>query len=133
VEIDCGGFPPKEVFSRSRPSFILWLVMRVGASLGRVWRTQTPPRSVIFAWSGALGKILTLDNLKKRHVIVINRCCMCKRSEETVDHLLLHCEVASTLWYAIFSRFGMAWVMPRRVFDLLACWWSSGRRRSVVV
>ena len=32
MEIDCGGFSPKEVFSRSRPSFILWLVMRVGAS-----------------------------------------------------------------------------------------------------
>jgi hypothetical protein len=44
---------------------------------------------------------------------VINRCCMCKSSEETVDHLLLHCEIASTLWDAMFSRFGLAWVMPK--------------------
>ena len=64
---------------------------------------------------------------------MINKCCMCKRSEETVDHLFLHCEVASALWDAIFSRFGMAQVMPRQVFDLLAYWWSSGRRRSVAV
>jgi hypothetical protein len=61
-----------------------------------------------FVWSAGICKILTLDNLKKRHVSVINRCCMCKRSEETVDHLLLHCEVAYALWFAIFSRFGMA-------------------------
>jgi hypothetical protein len=73
-----------------------------------VWQMQAPPRSVFFAWLAALGKILTLDNLKKRHVIVINRCCMCKRSKEMMDHLLLHCEVASALWYAILSRFGLA-------------------------
>ena len=52
--------------------------------------------SGFFVWLG-LGKILTLDNLIKRQVIVINRYGMCKSSEETVDHLFLHCEVASTL------------------------------------
>jgi hypothetical protein len=39
-----------------------------------------------------------------------------------VDHLLLHCEIASALWSAIFSRVGLAWVMPKRVVDLFACW-----------
>jgi hypothetical protein len=98
-----------------------------------VWRTQAPLRSVFFVWLVALVKILTLDNLRKHHVIVINRCCMCKKSEETEDHLLLHCEIAFVLCFAIFSLFGLAWVMLRRVFDLLAYWWSFGRRRSVVV
>jgi hypothetical protein len=64
---------------------------------------------------------------------VINRCGMCKSSDEMVDHLLLHCEVAFTLWDAIFSRFGVAWVMPRHVVDLLACWWSSRGWRSATV
>jgi hypothetical protein len=50
-----------------------------------------------------------------------------------VDHLLLHCEVASALWDAIFSRFGLAWMMPRRVVDLLAYRWSSERQRSAAV
>jgi hypothetical protein len=98
-----------------------------------VWRTQAPPRVIFFAWLVALGKILTLDNLRKRHVIVINRCCMCKRSEEMVDHLLLHCEVASALWSAIFCSFGMSWVMPRWVSKLFASWWSAGRRASAAV
>jgi hypothetical protein len=44
-----------------------------------------------------------------------------------VDHLLLHCEVASALWSAFFGHFGLLWVMPRRVVELLACWWSLGR------
>jgi hypothetical protein len=52
---------------------------------------------------------------------------------ESVDHLLLHCEVACALWNAIFSRFGLSWVMPLRVVDLFACWWTGGRSRSAVV
>jgi hypothetical protein len=58
---------------------------------------------------------------------------MCKRNEESVDHLLLHCDVASAIWSAFFSRFGMSWVMPRRVGDMYDCWWSFGKPKSAVV
>jgi hypothetical protein len=37
-------------------------------------------RVVFFEWSVALGMILTLDNLRKMQAIMVNRCCMCKRS-----------------------------------------------------
>jgi hypothetical protein len=47
-----------------------------------------------FAWSAALGKILTVDNLRKMHVIIVDRCCLCKSNEESVDHLLLQFNVA---------------------------------------
>jgi len=50
---------------------------------------------------------------------MINRCCMCKKTGESVDHLLLHCDVTSALSSTLFKRFGMSWVMPRRVIDLL--------------
>jgi len=86
-----------------------------------------------FAWTAAQGKILTLDNLRKKRVIVIDRCFMCKMNGESVDHLLLHCEVARVLWNAIFSRFSLSWVMPLRVVDLFACWWTGGRFWSAVV
>jgi hypothetical protein len=86
-----------------------------------------------FAWTVAQEKILTLDNLRKKRVIVSDRCCMCKLNGESVDHLLLHCEVACALWNAIFSRFSLSWVMPLRVVDLFACWWTGGRSRSAVV
>jgi hypothetical protein len=60
-----------------------------------------------FVWLVALGKILTHDNLRKRNVVVIDWCCMCKKSGETIDHLLLHCEVARDLWSYIFTLFGV--------------------------
>jgi hypothetical protein len=52
---------------------------------------------------------------------VIDRCCMYKMNRESVDHLLIHCEVADALWDTIFSRLSLSWVMPLRVIDLFAC------------
>jgi hypothetical protein len=46
-------------------------------------------RVTLFAWSTTLRKILTKNNLRKWHVLVVDWCCMCKRSREFVDHLLL--------------------------------------------
>jgi hypothetical protein len=98
-----------------------------------IWRTKAPLRVAFFVWSAALGKILTLDNLRKRNLVLVNRCGMCKKEEESIDYLLLHCESAQFLWNAFFSRFGLAWVMPRGVMDLLHCWWSRGCPRSAIV
>ena len=98
-----------------------------------MWRTKSPPRTVFFVWSAAFGKILTLDNLRKRQVVVIDKCFMCKKDGELVDHLLLHCEVDHALWCNMFSRLGLSWVMPSSVLDLCVCWCSSGRTRSAVV
>jgi hypothetical protein len=58
---------------------------------------------------------------------------MCKKNRESIDHLLLHCKVASALWHSIFSRFWLHWVMLGRVKDLYASWWTEGRSRSAVV
>jgi hypothetical protein len=63
---------------------------------------------------------------------VVDKCCICKRNEKSVDHLL-HCEVVCTLWNAILSRFGLSWVIPFWVIDLFAYWWTGGHSRSVVV
>jgi hypothetical protein len=98
-----------------------------------IWRSKAPPRVAFFVWMVALGKILTLDNLRKKNMILVNRCGMCKKNDEFIDHLLLHCECAQFLWNAFFTRFGLAWAMPRGAVDLLQCWWSGGRSRSAVV
>ncbi|XP_040992740.1 uncharacterized protein LOC121239540 [Juglans microcarpa x Juglans regia] len=87
-----------------------------------VWRNKAPPKALLFTWTVALGKILTTDNLRKRQVIILEWCCMCKKAGETVDHLMLHCEIARALWSDVFIRIGLIWVMPAIVVELLACW-----------
>lgn len=64
------------------------------------------------------GKILPGINLKKRCVIVIQLCFVCKGNEESVDFLLLCCVVASSLWQIAISLFGL---LCRLVVDLLVC------------
>jgi hypothetical protein len=61
------------------------------------WRTKVLLMVAFFVWSAALGKILTMENLRKRSVIVVDRCCMSKKKWEFVDHVLIHCEVASAI------------------------------------
>ena len=36
---------------------------------------------------------------------------MCKRTRETVDHLLLYCSIARELWDMVFVLFEVQWVI----------------------
>ena len=49
-------------------------------------------------------------------------CYMCKCNGESVDHLFLHCPVATDLWAMVLGLFGVNWVMPKFVVEILACW-----------
>lgn len=49
---------------------------------------------------------------------------MCKRNEETVDHVLLHCDIATDFWCLVLflKMFGVDWPMPIWVVELSTCW-----------
>lgn len=63
-----------------------------------IWCVKALKRVVYFVWTAALGKILTHDNLRRRHIVMVEWCCMCKKNGESIDHLLLHCDVALVVW-----------------------------------
>ena len=99
-----------------------------------MWKSKVPTRVAFFTWTSAFEKILTIDNLRKRRVFIVDWCCMCKVHGESVNHLLLHCDVAQELWSLIFSMFRIAWVMPKGVVDLLSCWSvKSGKSETVAI
>ena len=75
-----------------------------------------------FVWIAALGKCLTIDNLPKRKVWILDLCYMCKCNSESVDHLFLHCPVAMDLWSMVLGLFGVSWVMSQSIVGLLASW-----------
>jgi hypothetical protein len=52
------------------------------------------------------------DNLRWRNIVVVEWCCMRKNSGESIDHLLLHCDVAWDIWSYFYILFGVEWVMP---------------------
>ena len=63
-----------------------------------VWNPTVPPKIGFFAWEASWGKLLTLDQLKRRGRAFANRCFLCEEDEETIGHLLIHCKKARTLW-----------------------------------
>ena len=73
-------------------------------------------------WTAAYGQILTLDNLMLQGRPLANRCCMCCCNEETVDHLFIFCSLAHSMWMHMIQLFGIDWVMPGSIVDLLCCW-----------
>ena len=81
-----------------------------------------PTKGVFLCLGGFLGKILTSDQLKRRGFSIANCCPLCQKSEETVDHLLLHCTMTRVLWDLLFSLFGVSWVLLASVRDSLLGW-----------
>ena len=62
----------------------------------------------------------------------VNQCFICKCTSETVNHLLIHCTVAIELWALVFTKFGIWWVMSKRVIKVVFGWcsWFSKHRSS---
>ncbi len=110
------GFQVKSFYKALLPKYGLVVPWK------SIWKPKVPPWVIFFLWTAAMDRILMTENLRRRSVIVMDWCCMCKASGESTSHLLLHCPMARELWYFIFSLFGIQWVMPRGVMNLLDCW-----------
>ena len=91
-----------------------------------IWQCRVPHKVTFFSWLVAQEKILTINNLRRCRILVLNWCFMCKRAGESVNHLMLHCEYAQELWSMIFCLFGISWVMPQTSYALLHCWRRKG-------
>ena len=71
---------------------ILSLNTPLGFPWKSIWKVGAPPCVAFFIWTAVHGKILTMDNLRKHRLCIVDWCCMCKHSGESPNHLLLHCE-----------------------------------------
>lgn len=63
--------------------FTLFIMLSVEPMLihfhGKIFGAKVPKRVsfFLFGWSAAWDKILTIDNLIKRGLLLVNWCCMC--------------------------------------------------------
>ena len=87
-----------------------------------IWNPVIPPRFGFFAWEASWGKVLTLDQLKRRGRALTNRCFLCEEDEEDINHLLVHCKKARILWDHFLSIVGTSWVFPDLVIQTLLSW-----------
>jgi hypothetical protein len=98
-----------------------------------IWKVKAPRRVSFFLWSATWGRILTCDNLMRRGYSLATWCCMCRSAEETGTHLLIHCAMASDLWHMVLRSFGVIWVFPNNIGDLLFGWFNYfGKHKSSI-
>ena len=99
-----------------------------------IWNPIVPPKLGFFAWEASWGKVLTLDQLKRRGFTLVNRCFLCEEEEETIDHLLIHCSTAKMLWNLLLAIADYDWVFPLTVRQALLAWQNArvGKKRKSV-
>ena len=90
-----------------------------------------PSKVGFFAWEASWGRVLTLDQLKRRGGALANRCFLCGEGEESVGHLLIHCSKARIMWELLLAIFRVSWVFSLSVKETLLSWNCSfvGKRR----
>lgn len=62
-----------------------------------IWRSLAPSKIKVFIWILSFGKVNTAEVLQKQRpasALSLDWCVMCKHSNETTDHLFLHCNFA---------------------------------------
>ena len=79
-----------------------------------IWNPIIPPKLGFFAWEASWGKVLTLDQLKRRGIPLVNMCFLCEE-EEIIDHLLIHCSRAKMLWNLFLAIMNYNWVFSLTV------------------
>lgn len=89
--------PIGNVFS---PHLFLWKAIQKVNVLIKKKKVKVPPRVSFFVWIAAQGKILTINNLRST-VFVLWSGVVCAN---------------------LMSLFGLSWVIPARVMDLLVSW-----------
>ena len=75
-----------------------------------IWNSWVPPKVGVFAWEATWNKVLTLDHIQRKGWVVANRCFLCCKEEELVDHILLHYDKTRAVWHSYF-RFLVSWVL----------------------
>lgn len=87
-----------------------------------VWKTTLPSKVCWFSWFILSDACLMRDNLSKRGLQLDNKCFICQSNSESINHLFLHCPVASDIWHMFFNIFGLYCAMPFSVRDAYVSW-----------
>jgi hypothetical protein len=88
-----------------------------------LWNTRLPHKIKVFLWLARNKKILTKDNLFKRHWQGNLDCIFCGLLEY-IDHLLFHCLVARFIWRIVQIAFNLT-STPKDTTDLFGPWINS--------
>lgn len=53
---------------------------------------------------------------------MVKQCCLCKRAEDSCNHVLLWCPIAHSLWTMAYGILGFNWIMAGILRSELWAW-----------
>ncbi|RVW81853.1 putative mitochondrial protein [Vitis vinifera] len=101
--------------------------MLSGSSVGvfpnrGIWMDKVPTKVSFFAWEASWGKILTLDKLQRRggSSLISAFCAAAKRKMRIIFFYIV--QWLKTIWEITLPFFGVQWVFPESVIEVLLRW-----------
>ena len=68
------------------------------------------------------GKVLTLTQLKEHGFQLASLCSFCRKEEEELEHILIHCQAIWGQWTDLLFAFGVDWTCFFLAKDLIQSW-----------
>lgn len=99
-----------------------------------LWAIKAPSKVVAFSWRVLLNRIATKVNLEARNILPDEGsllCVACGRSNESVLHLFLHCELATNVWLELMRWLGGGFIIPPNLFIHWECWNDAGANKNI--
>lgn len=87
-----------------------------------IWKNHWWPKISLFTWLTAKNKILTWDRIQKKGFCGSSRCYLCKREEETRDHLFINCLYTRKLWLDTKKTFSKSEQTPGDIKTIIFQW-----------
>ncbi|KAE8689350.1 Pescadillo-like protein [Hibiscus syriacus] len=89
-----------------------------------VWKGVAPPRVETFVWQLAHHRVAVKEELLKRGVTGVEdtMCSLCRKCNESVSHLFLHCDVVWDLWVKFLKFWNVCFVVPTKLMEFLIVW-----------
>ena len=88
------------------------------------WMGLAPPRVEAFCWLAMAGKISMTDSLRRGLVseAISDLGCFCGREMESIDHLFIRCDVATSIWSYFLKECGVSWCFPGSLTETFEAW-----------
>jgi hypothetical protein len=65
----------------------------------KLWNTKVPPKQIHLIWRILNNAIPTKPNLITKGILCDSLCPRCNKATESIDHVFLHCDWVSQLWF----------------------------------
>ncbi|XP_059068451.1 uncharacterized protein LOC131858970 [Cryptomeria japonica] len=86
------------------------------------WSKECLPKAGAFAWLATKGRILTGERRKRLDLEGPSKCVMCNQAKESVDHLLLTCEVAQKCWSELQKNLNWQGLLQCSIREVFESW-----------